>query len=78
MIKHFSIFYVGQIELKNVGVDGVPPDERLYANDRDEALAFGKSELFATLIKDIDIEDSLELVDDPSTVSFVDRRRLWD
>lgn len=25
MIKHFSAFYVGQIELENVGADGPPP-----------------------------------------------------
>ncbi len=24
MIKHFSAFYVGQIELENVGADGPP------------------------------------------------------
>ena len=34
MIKHFSVFYVGQIELENVGADGVPCDDRLYSNDR--------------------------------------------
>ena len=29
MIKHFSILYVGQIELENVGRDGTPADARL-------------------------------------------------
>lgn len=24
MIKHFSIFYIGQIELEDVGIEGVP------------------------------------------------------
>lgn len=34
MIKHFSVLYVGQIELDNVGLDGTPADERRYPNER--------------------------------------------
>ena len=34
MIKHFSVLYVGQIELENVGRDGTPADTRLYPNER--------------------------------------------
>ena len=34
MIKDFSVLYVGQIELENVGSDGTPADERIYENDR--------------------------------------------
>jgi alkanesulfonate monooxygenase SsuD/methylene tetrahydromethanopterin reductase-like flavin-dependent oxidoreductase (luciferase family) len=34
MIKHFSVLYVGQIELENVGRDGTPADERRYPNER--------------------------------------------
>jgi len=34
VIKHFSVLYVGHIELDNVGLDGTPADERRYANER--------------------------------------------
>ncbi|MCH8063753.1 MAG: LLM class flavin-dependent oxidoreductase [Chloroflexi bacterium] len=34
MIKDFSVLYVGNIELDNVGSDGTPADERLYENGR--------------------------------------------
>jgi alkanesulfonate monooxygenase SsuD/methylene tetrahydromethanopterin reductase-like flavin-dependent oxidoreductase (luciferase family) len=34
MIKHFSVLYVGQIELENVGRDGIPADARRYPNER--------------------------------------------
>ena len=34
MIKDFSVLYVGQIELENVGSDGTPADERIYENDQ--------------------------------------------
>jgi alkanesulfonate monooxygenase SsuD/methylene tetrahydromethanopterin reductase-like flavin-dependent oxidoreductase (luciferase family) len=34
MIKHFSVLYVGHIELENVGRDGTPADERRYPNER--------------------------------------------
>ena len=32
MIKRFSVFYVGQIDLDNVGHDGTAPDDRRYSN----------------------------------------------
>ena len=34
MIKDFSVLYVGNIELENVGSEGTPADERLYDNGR--------------------------------------------
>ena len=34
MIKRFSVLYVGQVELENVGMDGTPPDQRRYPNER--------------------------------------------
>ena len=34
MIKHFSVLYVGNIDLENVGSDGTPADERRYPNAR--------------------------------------------
>lgn len=34
MITKFSVLYVGQIELENVGLDGTPADERRYSNER--------------------------------------------
>ena len=34
MISKFSVLYVGQIELDNVGRDGTPADERRYPNER--------------------------------------------
>jgi len=34
MIKRFSVLYVGQIELENVGLEGTPADERRYPNER--------------------------------------------
>ena len=34
MIKRFSVFYVGQIDLDNVGHDGTAPDARKYSNDQ--------------------------------------------
>ena len=33
MIKRFSVFYVGQIDLDNVGVNGTLPDDRRYSNE---------------------------------------------
>ena len=32
MIKRFSVLYVGQIDLDNVGADGTPADQRRYTN----------------------------------------------
>ena len=34
MIDKFSVIYVGQIELDNIGKDGTPADERRYPNER--------------------------------------------
>jgi alkanesulfonate monooxygenase SsuD/methylene tetrahydromethanopterin reductase-like flavin-dependent oxidoreductase (luciferase family) len=34
MIKRFSVIYVGQIDLENVGRDGTPADARRYPNER--------------------------------------------
>ena len=34
MITKFSVLYVGQIDLENVGRDGTPADARLYPNER--------------------------------------------
>ncbi len=34
MITKFSVLYVGQIELENIGRDGTPADERWYSNER--------------------------------------------
>ena len=47
MIKRFSVLYVGQIDLENVGADGTPADQRWYPNERlvqgyDNAVALAK------------------------------------
>jgi alkanesulfonate monooxygenase SsuD/methylene tetrahydromethanopterin reductase-like flavin-dependent oxidoreductase (luciferase family) len=34
MIRKFSVLYVGQIELDNIGVHGTPANERRYGNER--------------------------------------------
>jgi alkanesulfonate monooxygenase SsuD/methylene tetrahydromethanopterin reductase-like flavin-dependent oxidoreductase (luciferase family) len=34
VITKFSVLYVGQIELDNVGMDGTPSDQRAYPNER--------------------------------------------
>lgn len=34
MIKNFSVLYVGNIDLDDVGRDGVPSDQRRYSNER--------------------------------------------
>ncbi len=34
MITTFSVLYVGQIDLENIGRDGTPADERRYPNER--------------------------------------------
>ena len=34
MIKNFSVFYVGNIDLENVGLDGIPANDRRYKNER--------------------------------------------
>ena len=53
MIKHFSVLYVGNIDLDNVGVDGTPADERLYPNDR-LSECFDTALQAATLMDDLD------------------------
>src|SRR5215472_8922241 len=52
MIKHFSILYVGQIELENVGRDGTPADARRYPNER-LIEAFGMAEELAVLMDEL-------------------------
>ena len=52
MIKHFSVLYVGQIELENVGRDGTPADERRYPNER-LIESFGMAEEIAVLMDEI-------------------------
>ena len=52
MIDKFSVLYVGQIELENIGVDGTPADDRRYPNERlTEGLA--NSEKLAVLLDDL-------------------------
>ena len=34
MIDKFSVLYVGQIDLENIGMEGTPADERRYPNER--------------------------------------------
>jgi len=34
VITKFSVLYVGQIELENVGLDGTPTEQRSYPNER--------------------------------------------
>ena len=34
MITKFSVLYVGQIELENVGLEGTPANDRRYSNER--------------------------------------------
>ena len=34
MIKNFSVFYVGNIDLEDVGLDGIPANDRRYKNER--------------------------------------------
>src|SRR6266849_9621617 len=52
MIKHFSILYVGQIELENVGRDGTPADARRYPNER-LIESFGMAEELAVLMDEL-------------------------
>src|SRR5438128_5511120 len=52
MIKHFSILYVGQIELENVGRDGTPADARRYPNER-LIESFGMAEDVAVLMDEL-------------------------
>jgi len=34
MLRHFSALYVGQIDLDNIGLTGIPADQRRYPNER--------------------------------------------
>jgi alkanesulfonate monooxygenase SsuD/methylene tetrahydromethanopterin reductase-like flavin-dependent oxidoreductase (luciferase family) len=52
MIKHFSVLYVGQIELENVGRDGTPADDRRYPNERLRE-CFAMAEEAARLMDDL-------------------------
>jgi len=52
MIKHFSVLYVGQIDLENVGANGTPANERIYSNDR-LIQGFETAELAAKLMDDL-------------------------
>ncbi len=52
MIKHFSVFHVGQIELEDVGADSVDPNDRLYPNDR-LVECFTMAEEIAELMDDL-------------------------
>ena len=52
MIDKFSVLYVGQIELDNIGLGGTPADERRYPNERlTEGLA--NSERLAVLLDEL-------------------------
>ena len=52
MIDKFSVLYVGQIELDNIGLGGTPADERRYPNERlTEGLA--NAEKLAVLLDDL-------------------------
>ena len=47
MIKRFSVLYVGQIDLENVGADGTPADDRRYPNEK-LVEAYGHATALAT------------------------------
>ena len=49
MIKHFSVLYVGNIELDSVGAYGTPSDERTYGNEK-LVQSFKSSEEIAKLM----------------------------
>jgi alkanesulfonate monooxygenase SsuD/methylene tetrahydromethanopterin reductase-like flavin-dependent oxidoreductase (luciferase family) len=51
MIKKFSVLYVGQIELDNVGLHGTPANDRRYGNER-FAEAFWTAREVAQLMDD--------------------------
>lgn len=52
MITRFSVLYVGQIELDNVGRDGAPAEERRYPNER-LAEAFHTAKEIAQLMDEL-------------------------
>jgi len=53
MIKKFSVLYVGQIELENIGRDGTPADARRYPNER-LTEAYWSARDIAQLMDDLD------------------------
>ena len=53
MIKKFSVLYVGQIELENIGRDGTPADARRYPNER-LTEAYWSARDIAQLMEDLD------------------------
>lgn len=55
MISKFSVLYVGQIELDNIGLDGTPADERNYSNER-IAQAYWTARDIAQTMDDLDYD----------------------
>jgi alkanesulfonate monooxygenase SsuD/methylene tetrahydromethanopterin reductase-like flavin-dependent oxidoreductase (luciferase family) len=53
MITKFSVLYVGQIDLDNVGLQGTPADARRYGNDRFAEVYFTAREV-AQLMDELD------------------------
>ena len=49
MITKFSVLYVGQIELENIGRDGTPADERWYPNERFAEAYFAARDVARTM-----------------------------
>jgi alkanesulfonate monooxygenase SsuD/methylene tetrahydromethanopterin reductase-like flavin-dependent oxidoreductase (luciferase family) len=49
VITKFSVLYVGQIELDNVGRDGTPADQRRYSNERFAEAYFNGREIAQTM-----------------------------
>ena len=59
MIKNFSVLYVGNIDLEDVGSDGLPADARRYPNERlmqsmDTAEASRRADGRARLLRALD------------------------
>src|SRR5919201_7066312 len=52
MITKFSVLYVGQIDLDNIGRDGTPANDRLYPNER-LVEAFGMAREVAQLMDEL-------------------------
>ena len=51
MIKRFSVLYVGQIDLEDIGADGRDPDARRYTNEQlaqtyEHAMALAKQMVY--------------------------------
>ena len=49
MITKFSVLYVGQIELDNLGKDGTPADQRRYPNERFAEAYFNARDIAQTM-----------------------------